>query len=114
MKDFHFFACMPDGRNSKSASKQFPMQPWTRATLRSYAAAGRYVDCVAVYTDRNLSYVLNGEVQREAITGVYAHENSACCSSSVSHSYLDKRCVRVDEKLARRLHPALFQYLDQT
>lgn len=36
MNGFKFFACMPDGRKSKSASIKHPMA-WTRATMRYHA-----------------------------------------------------------------------------
>ena len=112
MQDFHFFAAMPSERKSKSASKAYPFQPWTRKTIKVMADNGQYVDCVAVYTDRNLSFVQNGMVMREAIAGVYERENSPVCSTSVSSEYLRKRAVRIDETTARKLHPALFDYLE--
>lgn len=112
MKGIRFFAALPEERGSKSASKQYPMQPWTVKTLRGIADAGKYADCVAVYTDRSQWCMHGGSVQCEAVAGVYSHENSACTTTSVGLEWLRKRCVRVPEDLARKLHPALFNYLD--
>ena len=40
--------------------------------------------------------------------------NSPVCSTSVSMGYLDDRCKRISEKMAREIHPMLFTYLDQS
>lgn len=111
MKDFHFFAAMPEDRKSKARTKAAPA--WTRATVRELAAAGKHADCVAVYTDRSLWFVSHGEVMREAVAGVYSQDNSPVCSTSVGAGWLRSRCVRIDEPTARKLHPALFEYLDR-
>lgn len=110
MDGYKFFAVMPDGRKSKSASKQYPMQPWTRATMRDYAAAGRYVECMAVSDE---SYISEAQICYECTGALMADNDQAVCGSSTSRNYLRKRCVRISESLARKLHPALFRYLDQ-
>lgn len=107
MNGYKFFAVMPGERKSKSASKQFPMRPWTRKTMRDYAAAGRYVECLAVTTERA------GNENLECIGALMADNDQAVCGSSTSRDYLRKRCICISESLARKLHPALFRYLDQ-
>lgn len=110
MDGYRFFAVMSDARKSKSASKQYPMQPWTRKTLESYADAGRYVECMAVSDE---SFISDGQVCYECAGALIADNDQAVCGSSTSRDYLRKRCVRISESLARKLHPALFRYLDQ-
>lgn len=39
MKGFSFHAAMPAERKSKSASKRYPFQPWTRATMKAMATS---------------------------------------------------------------------------
>lgn len=109
MNGYKFFAVMPEARKSKSASKQYPM-PWTRKTLRRYASAGRYVECLAV---SNESFISNGQVCHDCVGPLMADNDQAVCGSSTSRDYLRKRRVRISESLARKLHPALFRYLDQ-
>lgn len=91
MKDFQFHAEMPEERKSKSASKAFPFQPWTRATLKRYAAEGKHVNVCAVATDRSQHFTSNGEHMIECISSLFDHENSVVCGSSCSRSYLDAR-----------------------
>lgn len=111
MKGIHFFAEMPEGRKSKSASKAHPFQPWTRATLRRYAAEGKHVNVCAVIQDTQRLGEMIGyqrEVHFDAIASVFDHPNSAVCSTGTTAGYLRARAVRIDEDLARKLHPALF------
>lgn len=110
MKGYQFFAVMPDERKSKGASKLFPFQPWTRATLRTYADAGRYVECLATFGE---CYNHGQGNMLECIGALQAGNDQAVCGSSCAIDYLRDRCVRIDEALARRLHPALLRALDQ-
>lgn len=112
MKGYRFFAEMPEERKSKSASKAYPREPWTVATMRRYVEQGRHVNCVALCTDES-SYVSSGNVLQGAVSAVYGHENSPCCYNSVSHEYLRKRCVRVPADLAFKLHPELATYVSE-
>ncbi|MGA1831626.1 hypothetical protein [Rhizobium wenxiniae] len=111
MKDVHFFAEMPEERKSKSASKAYPHHPWTRETLRSFAMGGLHVNVVAVIQGTARLGEINGhkrDVHYDSVSAVYDHENSAVASTGVTDGYLRKRAVRIDEALARKLHPALF------
>lgn len=109
MNGFHFYAEMPEERKSKSASKAFPHQPWTRKTLQGYADKGINVNVTAVSTEREHRH--HGTI--DAIGAVYYHPNSDVATTGVSRDYLRKRTVRVPEALARKLHPALFEVLDR-
>lgn len=111
MQGYHFFAVMPDERKSKSASKRFPFQPWTRATLQTYADAGNYVECLAVDPEGFADMSLGGR-KFECAGALMADNDQAVCGSSCSHDYLHKRCTRISEALARKLHPSLFRYLE--
>jgi hypothetical protein len=106
---FQFHAEMPAERKSKSASKAYPFQPWTRATLKAMAERGEHVNVCAVYGE---SYLSGRDVMRESISSLFEHANSVCCGSSASRDYLASRTVRIDELTARKLHPNLFAYLD--
>ena len=48
----------------------------------------------------------------DAMGAVFDEPNSPVCSTGVCPEYLDKRCKRISEKMAREIHPALFTYLD--
>ena len=109
MKGFKFFAVMPEARKSKSAGKQYPMQPWTRATLRAYVRQNKYVECLAVDTE---SFISQGAIMHECAGALQDDNDQTVCGSSTSRDYLRDRCVRIDESLARKLHPALFRYLE--
>ncbi len=49
---------------------------------------------------------------KDCISAVQDISNSGVCGSSVSRGYLDERTTRIDEATARKLHPALFAFLD--
>lgn len=110
MDGFAFYAVMPDERNSKSASKKYPLR-FNRAMLKISAEANRYVECMAVATDRAQHYNHSGKYMMECISALMVDNDQAVCSSSTSRDYLRKRCIRISESLARKLHPALFRYL---
>ncbi len=105
MQGYTFYAEMPDHRGSKSASKNF--HAFTRKTLQEGAANGQKCNCLALI-DEGLPGM------REGLTPVYGTIDSPVCWSSVSLEYVRKRCVRISEELARKLHPALFYRLDST
>lgn len=107
MKNVSFYAEMPEHRNSKSASKAFPFDPWTRETLRYAAGRGKTVNIVATLNDTARLGDMNG-VKRDVLYDAITVDGL----TSVSDGYLRKRAVRVDETLARRLCPSVFTTLD--
>lgn len=110
MKGYRFFAVMPGERKSKSASKTYPFQPWTVATLERYAKDGRYVECLAVAYETGQH--IDGGYKFECAGALQEKNDQAVCSSTCDADYLRSRCTRIPEALARKLHPALFRYLD--
>ena len=112
MQGFTFHAEMPEARKSKSASKAYPFQPWTRATMARYADSGQHVNVCAVSTDRNQWFSSRGALMKECISSVFDVPNSPVSVSTCSDHYLRSRTVRISESVARQLHPALFASLD--
>lgn len=111
MKGYHFYTTMPDERKSKSASKAWP-RPFTRATLRDFAQeAPCYVECLAVDPE-SFSDGMPGGRKFECAGALQADNDQAVCGSSCSREYLRDRCIRISEAPARKLHPALFRYLE--
>jgi len=55
----------------------------------------------------------NNEIMIGGAGAIYNQENSPCCSCSASQEYIDDRCKRVSEAIARKVHPNLFRYLEQ-
>ena len=110
-KFYRFYAEMPEPWRSKSANKEH--EAFTRKTLTAWAARGLTANCVAVLLDEKTGRPMTGgSGSYECASACYFHNNSACAGSSVSGEYLRERCVRVSADLARKLHPALFQYLE--
>ena len=53
-----------------------------------------------------------GNEKADAIGALFNEPNSVVCSCSVCPEYLDEKCKRISEALAREIHPQLFEYLD--
>lgn len=49
----------------------------------------------------------------EGFSSVFYHANSGVNFGGVSWDYLRERCKRISEKLAREIHPRLFERLDE-
>lgn len=49
----------------------------------------------------------------DAMGALFDEPNSPVCSTGVSPGYLDEKCKRISEKMAREIHPQLFVRLDQ-
>lgn len=111
MNGFKFHAEMPDLMKSKRGDSMF--NPWTRATLKDMAEIGSHANVVAVFTDRNMWRVNRGGWMKECVSSVRGNPNSPVTVTAASCEYLRTRTVRIDEATARKLHPALFDFLDQ-
>lgn len=112
MKGYSFYAEMQEARNSKSGSKRW--LPFTRAMLAEGAARDQRCNVVALYLDsKGRPFWQPGGDCADAVCPVFDVQNSPVETASVSRKYLRQRCVRVPEALARKLHPALFDYLDR-
>ena len=112
MKGFRFYAEMPEERKSKSASKAYPFFPWTVKALRERAAEGFRCDCVALILGDNGRPVYSGNWIADAIGVAISGNRLSYCLAGVADDYLQKRCVRIPEDLARILSPELFRYLE--
>jgi hypothetical protein len=66
-------------------------------------------NAIAIYGD---IFYSGGKFLLECISAIYFNENSQVCGSAVSLDYLQERCKRIPESLARKIHPALFERLD--
>lgn len=112
MKDVQFFAVMPLERKSKSASKAYPFDPFTRARLGKAADAGQWVECFGLDTaDHNgRSWRYNPGGGAITCNGPEGRDSVAYCG--VSLEWLRARCVRISEDLARRLHPEIVRYME--
>lgn len=92
MNGFRFFAEYPEG-----VSKRRPVSD--------------AVNVVALSTE-DRGCMENGQWVLECISGVYDRANSDVATTSVSRAYLNSRCKRVSEVVARKIHPRLFERLD--
>jgi len=54
----------------------------------------------------------NKKIVHDAIGGLMFVPDSPVCSTGVCNEYLNKKCKRIPESLAREIHPELFKYLD--
>lgn len=105
MKGFSFYAEMTQARQSKRASAMW--NAFTRETLRDMAAQGDNVNVCAVAAGTARSGP-HGGIMYDVVSSLLDIPNSPVCTSSASVEYLRRRTVRIDEALARKLHPALF------
>lgn len=108
MKGYRFFAELPDNRASKAASKRYDQ--FDRHHLRNLAARGLHANLVAL--------LLNDEGQprygySDSMMDAYCIEFGNIILTRVQRGWLDKRCVRIDEDLARKLCPAMFEFLEK-
>ena len=62
----------------------------------------------------NGSYWSSGRLCYEAIAALFEQPNSPVAGTGVAVDYLRRKCKRISEAKARRIHPALFERLDQT
>lgn len=113
MKNYRFYAEMPEARKSKSASKAFPFFPWTVGALRERAGTGFRTCVTALYLDGGGKPERDGSGTMGAIAPAIDGNHFSYGYCSVSPDYLRKRTVRIPEELARALSPELFAYLDR-
>ena len=112
MKVYRFYAEMPEGRRSKSASKANPF-PWTVAALRDRAAQGFRCTLVAVPLDDDGRPLWHEtDLCMDAVTVAIEGNHYHYGWNSVHVDYLRNRCTRISEDLARVLSHELFRYLE--
>jgi hypothetical protein len=96
MKGYHFFLEYPKTSDRRKA---------TRANLGNHTG-----NVMAAFTPRQW---LSGGFLLEVVSAVYYQPNSAVCLTSAHDQYIQTQCLRISEKLAREIHPALFARLDE-
>lgn len=112
MKNYRYYAEMPEDRGSKSGSRGY--DPFTREWLRDLADDYRgHNNCIAVPLENGHRMFQGSTLRFDIYSAVNDRSNSPVEGSSTDGEYLRKRCVRIDAELARRLHPALFDYLER-
>lgn len=100
MKDYRFYAEFESNSEKRK---------WT---IKKLEASTDYRNCIAIYLPTYFEQLrLINSI--ECASSTYYHKNSACCWGGCSLDYLMCQCIRVSEKLARKLHPELFKYLEQ-
>jgi|SRR5215472_9878616 len=77
--------------------------------LKAFADGGGELNVVALLLGDE-HRCSNGE--QEALVATFGHANSDTSLGAVAHEYL-RKCRRIPEKLARKLHPRLFARLDE-
>jgi hypothetical protein len=108
---YRFYAELPDSHGSKSASKKHG--PFTVAALQELTGRGLHNNCVAVVLDNFGNPMWQGSTDcMDCIGPIRGTSDSPVASTSVSRDYLRNRCVRISQQLARKLHPAMFAYLE--
>jgi hypothetical protein len=102
MKDIRFYAEYPEG-----VSKRRPVSEATN------------VIALLIPEDGSSEWYSrpNGDggslILGECIAGVFDHADSAVAGTCVARDYLIARAKRVPERVARKIHPQLFAYLDK-
>lgn len=108
MKGYRLFAELPDNRGSKHASKKYDQ--FDKTYLRNLAASGLKANMVALLLDDDNQPMYN--VAGDKMDAIVS-EFGGFFLSQVTRGWLDKRCVRIDEDLARKLCPAMFKFLEE-
>lgn len=54
----------------------------------------------------------NAQYRYECVSALFNEHNSPVCSGAVSVGHIEKRCKRISEAKARKIHPKLFEYLE--
>lgn len=68
-------------------------------------------NCLAVVNDSKRYDGRNG-LLFDAFGAVQDIPNNNCCFTSVSTGYLHEKCKRISEKQARKIHPKLFERIE--
>ncbi|HEX8838171.1 MAG TPA: hypothetical protein VF748_14615 [Candidatus Acidoferrum sp.] len=102
MKGVRFY--VECGEESPIGKRNTVRQIWDRAN------EGWQINCVALFTEPDRWRHNGGNI--EALLATFYYKNSDVSLGSVSRVYLQRKCKRVPEALARKLHPRLFERLD--
>ncbi len=104
MKGWRFYLEYPNKTEQKKG----------RARLDSLGNHEGNVVAISLREDGWFDYWITATgVSLSAVVGLFFCTNSTVCFSSVGEEYLSCCCKRVSEQIARQVHPALFEYLEQ-
>jgi hypothetical protein len=99
-------------------SYRFYLEHETPQDKRRGVHTGQVIAIIDVMDDDfRLQYIGHDENRKlvcgyECISSLYSEVNSVVCGSSVSRQYLTENCKRISERIARQIHPKLFEWLD--
>lgn len=118
MRGVRFYAVMPEGRTSKSASKRFPRDPFTVARLKELArepfAPGLLgVNCVAVFAESARVPGRGAPVRYDGAARVLPGVANSVEGCTLDADWLRKRCVRVPEYLALAIDQWVWIYCER-
>lgn len=82
------------------------------ARLREFADKGGKVNCIAFILGKEFACDHIAEGGQECFASIFAYPNSDVAVTGVSRFVL-RRCRHISEPLARKLHPRLFERLDE-
>jgi len=111
MKNVIFYAVMPQDRTSKAASKAYPFFPFTRAGIERAHDLGQDIECFAL--DVSDQDGRSWRYHPEGAGLVLDSDRTSVAYTSCSIEWLNKRCVKISEKLALKLHPEIVEYMAQ-
>ena len=100
MKGYRFYLEYPNKKEKRHGTRKKP---------------GNHIGTViAAYGNWYLHHC-NSELEHhvDCIGAVFNEANSPVCGTSAALGYIDSRCKRISEKLARQIHPRLFVYLEE-
>jgi len=99
MKHARFYLEFPDVRAKERSGKE---------------NKGHSGNVVAVFDAFGDGFVVRHDGCLDSMSGIFEYPNSPVGSGGVSvHHYLQPQCKRVSERLARVIHPMLFERLDE-
>ena len=101
MKGFRFYLEYPDPVSKREGTVKKPGNH-----------SGNVLAVILREDGNEESFISKGEVMYECISALYFAPNSDVGGNNCSRGYLRSHCKRIPEKLAREIHPRLFQYLE--
>lgn len=108
MRGYRFYADYP----SNSAKRKDAMSPRYKRKDEPTPAPAPNVIAVDLEDGSIPWRVQQGKAVTDCTAALFDIPDSCVTGSQVSHDYLMKRCRRISEAEARRIHPRLFEYLE--
>ena len=99
MKGYYFFLEYPTNKDKRAGTRKNPGNH-SGTVLAVNVTPGSY-------------WITKGDICLEAYGSFLDIPNGSCCPTSCTDKYLRENCKRISEKMARTIHPKLFNYLEQ-